>query len=432
MDDLSRLSIERLPSGWRIQTLSQLVEKHAAAVLPEPTEVYREIGIRSHGKGIFHKEPVRGRELGDKRVFLIKPGCLVFNIVFAWEGAVGLTSSREAGMIASHRFPTFLPRDGRSVDTEFLRRFFLTQLGVRLLGDASPGGAGRNRTLNQKLLEQIPIPVPPLAEQQKIASILSSVDDAIEASQAVIDQLQVVKKAMMAELLTKGLPGRHKKFKQTELGQVPEEWEVMPLGELLEGIDGGWSPLCEASPAGPDDWGVLKVSAASWGEFRQNENKKLPSTLAPRPALEVKAGDLILSRANTPELVGRSVLVRQTRPRLMLSDKLLRLRSRSKLVDAAFLNLVLGTPQSRAQIEDGASGTSRSMRNISQEKLRTVVVPVPSTSEQREIAMIIDACSDRIIGDGKCFVGLAQLKSALISVLLTGEVRVRVDEEAAA
>ena len=81
-------------------------------------------------------------------------------------------------------------------------------------------------------LGELPIPLPPLPEQRKIAAILSSVDDAIEASQAVIDQLQVVKKAMMAELLTKGLPGRHKKFKQTEIGEVPEEWSFGDVGEV--------------------------------------------------------------------------------------------------------------------------------------------------------------------------------------------------------
>ena len=73
--------------------------------------------------------------------------------------------------------------------------------------------------------------VPPLGEQRKIAAILSSVDEAIEATQAVIDQLQVVKKAMMAELLTRGLPGRHTKFKMTEIGEIPEAWEVRPVGE---------------------------------------------------------------------------------------------------------------------------------------------------------------------------------------------------------
>ena len=368
----------------------------------------------------------------DLRKYVVaRRGQFAFDPMSLYYGAIGLVRAADIGLVS----PDYVVFEAdSSVDHDFLDYLLRSPEQVARYESVAETGNqfGKRRRVYWSVFEELAFLLPPLAEQRKIAAILSSVHDAIEASRAVIDQLQVVKKAMMAELLTKGLPGRHKKFKQTELGQVPEEWEVMPLGELLEGIDGGWSPLCEAGPAGQDDWGVLKVSAASWGEFRQDENKRLPGALAPRPGLEVKAGDLIVSRANTPELVGRSVLVRQTRPRLMLSDKLLRLRPRSQSADPAYLNLVLSTPQARAQIEDGATGTSRSMRNISQEKLRAVVVPAPPTSEQREIAMIIDVCSERISEEGKCLVGLAQLKSALMSVLLTGEVRVRVDEEAAA
>src|ERR1700722_10578485 len=128
--------------------LGEVVERKAAPVMPETRGTYREIGIRSHGKGIFHKEPVTGATLGSKRVFEVIPNCLVFNIVFAWEGAVAVTSENERGMIASHRFPMFAARENvASVD--FLCRFFQTKLGTALLGEASPGGAGRNRTLNQ-------------------------------------------------------------------------------------------------------------------------------------------------------------------------------------------------------------------------------------------------------------------------------------------
>jgi type I restriction enzyme, S subunit len=420
-----------LPSDWKVLPLGQVTERTALPIDVEPGGLYREIGIRSHGKGIFHKEPVNGSTLGAKRVFRIVPNRLVFNIVFAWEGAVAATSRDEEGMIASHRFPMFGPTGEGLIDVEFLRRFFQTELGVKLLGDASPGGAGRNRTLNQKFTSEIPVPVPPLREQRKIAAILSSVDDAIESTQAVIDQLGVVKKAMMAELLTRGLPGRHTRFKQTEIGEVPEEWEVLPLGDVISTIDSGWSPLCETRVADHNEWGVLKVSAVSWGEFRPDENKKLPGDLTPRPHLEVAPGDLLVSRANTPELVGRCVLVRWTRPRLMLSDKLLRLRAREDLATPGFIRLALETPSARQQIQDGATGSSRSMKNISQDKLRSVLLPGPSLVEQRSISSAFDYLARRVTVEETCLDALRTLKVALMSVLLTGEVRVKPDEKPA-
>src|ERR1017187_6447872 len=103
-------------------------------------------------------------------------------------------------------------------------------------------GATAVSIVSKGKFEQFGLPLPPLPEQRKIAAILSSVDEAIEGTQAVIDQLQVVKKAMMADLLTRGIPGRHKKFKQTEIGEVPEEWEVGSISSFVEEMRGG-SPL---------------------------------------------------------------------------------------------------------------------------------------------------------------------------------------------
>ena len=87
-------------------------------------------------------------------------------------------------------------------------------------------------------IERLEIPLPRIPEQHKIAAILSSVDDAIEKTQAVIDQVQVVKRGLMQELLTRGLPGRHTRFKQTEIGEIPESWDRSRcLTEVLENIE---------------------------------------------------------------------------------------------------------------------------------------------------------------------------------------------------
>ena len=130
-------------------------------------ETYREIGIRSHGKGLFHKQPVMGHELGSKRVFWLESGDFVLNIVFAWEGAVGRVTDAERGMIGSHRFPTFRCDEAR-LDVNFLVTYFKTPAGIELLSRVSPGGAGRNRTLSRGSLLEQSIPLPPLPEQRRI------------------------------------------------------------------------------------------------------------------------------------------------------------------------------------------------------------------------------------------------------------------------
>ncbi len=144
---------------------------------------YKEIGVRAFGRGIFHKEPLTGAALGNKRVFWIMPGDLVISNVFAWEGAVAVASGAEEGTIGSHRFMTFVPLDDR-LDISWVAWFFQSKSGLELIRRASPGSAGRNRTLAIKRFEALEIPLPPIDEQRRVAI---SLDRARQHISATID-----------------------------------------------------------------------------------------------------------------------------------------------------------------------------------------------------------------------------------------------------
>ncbi|CFL01684.1 restriction endonuclease subunit S [Burkholderia pseudomallei] len=126
---------------------------------------YPELGIRSFGKGTFHKPPLSGGEVGTKRLYRIEPGDLLFSNVFAWEGAIAIAQPADAGRFGSHRFIT-CRADPELTSAEFLRYYFLTDEGMLKIGEASPGGAGRNRTLGLEKLTAIEVPMPSLATQQ--------------------------------------------------------------------------------------------------------------------------------------------------------------------------------------------------------------------------------------------------------------------------
>ena len=130
----------------------------------DPDGSYPELGVRSFGKGTFQKPTLSGINVGNKRLFKIHEGDLLFNIVFAWEGAVALASAADHGRLGSHRFLTCVP-DPRRATSKFLFYYFLTPEGMQRLGAASPGGAGRNRTLGLKGLESIMVPAPSLDAQ---------------------------------------------------------------------------------------------------------------------------------------------------------------------------------------------------------------------------------------------------------------------------
>ncbi|RIV42464.1 restriction endonuclease subunit S [Flagellimonas pelagia] len=190
-----------LPEDWELKHISDIVQRARKPFKPELEKLYREIGIRSHCKGIFHKEEVNGASLGNKSVFWIQPDCFVVNIVFAWEHAIAKTTEAEVGMIASHRFPMYKPKKG-VLDLDYLLYYFKTARGKHLLGLASPGGAGRNKTLGQSEFAKLKIPVPSIEEQKKIVAVLSEADKEIELLQQQIDTLKKQKKGLMQKLLT--------------------------------------------------------------------------------------------------------------------------------------------------------------------------------------------------------------------------------------
>ena len=153
---------------------------------------YRELGIRSFGKGTFHKPPLAGAEVGTKRLFRIEPGDLLFSNVFAWEGAIAITQQVDAGRFGSHRFMSCVANESIT-SAEFLRYYFLTEAGLAKIAEASPGGAGRNRTLGLEKLMDIEVPIPSLAVQRTFNALqtriteLKSKHAAIrEANQALV------------------------------------------------------------------------------------------------------------------------------------------------------------------------------------------------------------------------------------------------------
>lgn len=171
--------------------------------------------------------------------------------------------------------------------------------------------------------------------------------------------------------------------------QLPQGWDWVRLGNVALASESGWSPQCNSEPRAGNQWGVLKVSAVSWGAFNPNENKALPISAQPRPECEVQSGDFLISRANTDELVARSVIVGNTPPRLMLSDKIVRFNLSSH-VNKFFINHVNGTNSSRAHYTKNASGTSSSMKNVSRETMSLLPIPLAPIAEQCRIVVRID------------------------------------------
>ncbi|MFF9631449.1 restriction endonuclease subunit S [Streptomyces fradiae] len=177
--------------------------------------------------------------------------------------------------------------------------------------------------------------------------------------------------------------------------ELPEGWIRVRLGDILARIEAGKSYKCEPRPASAEEWGVIKVSAMTWGDFDEGENKAVPLGFPINPDYEIRPGDILLSRANTAAYVGASVLVRQCRPRLLLSDKSLRLVP-AEGVDREWLAYLLSSPEIRSRISARATGTKDSMRNISQGALSELECLLPPLEEQQRIVVALEEQLSRL------------------------------------
>lgn len=147
---------------------------------------YAELGIRSFGRGTFHKPALDYLAVGSKKLYQIEPGDLVFNNVFAWEGAIAVAQPEDTGRVGSHRFITCVAE--RDIATaEFLCFYFMTPEGLERIREASPGGAGRNRTLGLEKLAEIEVPIPPIEQQIDFGRLMLQVRE-MQSAQSIADK----------------------------------------------------------------------------------------------------------------------------------------------------------------------------------------------------------------------------------------------------
>ncbi|MBN9492556.1 restriction endonuclease subunit S [bacterium] len=333
---------------------------------PELDGRYVEIGVRSFGRGIFHKAPVTGADLGSKRVLRIEPGDLVLMNVFAWEGAVAVARGKEAGTIGSHRYATYTPDSGRC-SAEFLNLFFKTERGRDLLRRVSPGSAGRNRTLNLARFGDQIVPLPTLDEQQRIVAQI----DAIAAKVAEAQRLRQ-EATEQTHALTDGLTARLLWF--TNAPRVP----IGSFAEVRGGIQKTPSRTATASPVR-----YLTVAHVQRDRILTRDPRYFEVTPDELERWRLKAGDVLVIEGNgSAEQIGRTALFRGEIPDCVHQNHVIRVRTKSDLADPAFLNAFLNSSVGRDVIQ-AESRTTSGLRTLSVGRIKALSVPLPPLSKQK-------------------------------------------------
>lgn len=271
-------------------------------------------------------------------------------------------------------------------------------------------------------------------EQRSIANFLDQktveIDDAIDKKKRLIELLNEKKNILINQVVTKGLdPDAQMCDSGVEcIGEIPANWIPIRLKVLMKKIEQGWSPQCFNYEAPDGQWGVLKVGCVNGYKFNPHENKILPPRMKPNQDLEIHHEDVLISRANTLELVGSAACVKNPREKLLLCDKLYRVTVDEEKVIPEYFVLILQAQKSREQIESGANGASPSMKNIGQSVIRNLNAGIPPLTEQKEILDYItnfethlSRAKDLI---AKEIESLVDLKASLISEAVTGKIKI--------
>lgn len=277
----------------------------------------------------------------------------------------------EAQVIVSPLYNVFSVSD--ELDCQFLYYFLKSNIGRQMIRAKAAGSVRDNLKLD--MLKEMTIPDSSLDDQRHCVATLDNLQYLIQLRKKQLAELDNLVKARFVEMFGNPL--------SNEMG-----WEKVQLSACLESIDNGKSFLCDAF-ARQDNWpAVLKLSAATYGFYRPEENKAMLDENQFVEDAAVRAGDLLFTRKNTPELVGMCAYVYDTPSRLMMPDLIFRLNTTNRC-NKVFLWKLINHDLFRACIQAIATGSAKSMSNISKERLLSLEIILPPTELQNQFAAFV-------------------------------------------
>ena len=276
----------------------------------------------------------------------------------------------------------------------------------------------------------LPFIVSSVAEQSRIAAFLDrqcgEIIRVIEQTRASIEEYKKLKQAVITQAVTKGIrPDRPMKDSGVEwIGEIPYDWRIIKLKAIINTIESGVSVNAGQLPAENGAIGVLKTSCVSRFVFQPFENKEVNSNEISRVSCPVKKNTIIMSRMNTPDLVGACGYVESDYPNLYLPDRLWQITFVAQ-TNVKYLWYYLNSRQVRNYYASLAVGTSNSMQNISQDQFYHTYSILPSIEEQDEIVIYLDNKISRIdqliVEKEHLLTELESYKKSLIYEYVTGK-----------
>lgn len=334
----------------------------------ENISVYSVTNTKGFCKDYFGKEVASK----DKTTYKIVPyGYFAYNPSRINVGSVDW-QRKEKKVIVSPLYNVFSVSP--NLERQYLYYYLKSDFVLQRIKAVATGSVRDNLKLS--MLYEFPIELPKLENQRKIVKILDKVSDVVGKKEQELEQLDTFVKFRFVELF--GDPIKN-----------PKGWEVVKLSECLERIDNGKSFTCDSNAREGVFPAILKLSAATYGDYRPYENKALLDEKQFVESVEVHRGDLLFTRKNTPDLVGMAAYVFETPEKLMMPDLIFRLVTNERMTPT-FLWQLINNREFRPAIQGISGGSAKSMSNISKERLKNIEVICPPISEQKKLEGVLE------------------------------------------
>jgi type I restriction enzyme S subunit len=378
----------------------------------DPEREYRLLGVKWYAQGVFEREPKFGKVIAAKQLNRVEEGDFVYNRLFAWKGSFAVVGDGHAGGYVSGEFPVFRAKPD-AILAEFLYRHFSRPQVWRLIEHHSTGttNVSRNRWREEQFLSWS-ISLPPLSDQRRIVTTLSVVDSAIRSNAEVMSFTQELKELIAHELLVYGLPGRHTRFKESPVGPVPADWEIVRLGEVAC-VENGATP----SKARSDYWDGGTVAWLPTGKV----NDRLISSanqFITHLALEECSVSLLPPGTILVAMIGQGKtrgMVAYLDIEACINQNFAAIKPSDRL-DSWFLFHLLDAHY--VALRESGRGSNQSALNC--QIVKSFPIPLPSMHEQREIAQLLSGASSLLESSFATVERLQELRSRLVTRLIAG------------
>ncbi|MCW4655796.1 restriction endonuclease subunit S [Bacillus sp. AS_5] len=422
--------IGEIPIDWDVQNLEEISEDIFVGIATSTTEHYRQLGVP-----ILRNQNIKEDKLDTKELLYISEEfskknknkkLLAGDVIIVRTGYPGVSCVVPESYEGAQTFTTLVTRPVKTIiHPHFLSRYINSETGKKFVLSGQAGGAQKN--LNVSVLKKLVVPVPSINEQDKISAILSSVDETIEKTEAVIEQTEKLKKGLMQQLFIKGIG--HTKFKKTDVGEIPFGWEVVGIIDIAENEKNAVKPGPFGSSlkkefyvkSGYKVYGQEQVIANDFtiGNYYIDDKKYEELN-----AFKVKPLDLLISLVGT---FGKIAVVseRGFKPGI-INPRLLKITFDKSKANVHFFKYYMSSSAFYQQLEEMSQGGT--MGVINSKILKSIHFPLPSLDEQQRIVDILTNIDQKLDIETQKREQLQILKKGLMQSLLTGRIRVKTDE----